>query len=314
MVCCFDWCCWSAVCGSQRGTQPQFQVETGPSVFVVFVIAEFLPRRALQARAVGGVRSAGARQRAGDQPQFQVETGANWAAVVFVIAVFLPRRALRPEAGGVVQGCSWSRGSGEVQPQFQVETGRGGGGGVRHCGVPSEAGAEARSWGGGAGVLPVSGRSAPVPGGDRAELGGVVFVIAEFLPRGRALPARGEGGAAGAAVSGRLSPSSSWRPGQGVRRVRHCGVPSEGRALAAPEAWGVLRSSGERAGSAPVPGGDRSRPGRGAAVHCWVASWASIDSMALTMRLHGSVSFRKVFGARKSWALARGAAVSPAHL
>ena len=108
------------------------------------------------------------------QPQFQVATGASWAAVDFVIAVFLPRRARGPEAGGGGAGAAGVTqergGSAPVPGRDRSELG---GGGLRHRGVPSEAGPRARSWRGRCGCCRVTqerGGSAPVPGRDRSEL------------------------------------------------------------------------------------------------------------------------------------------------
>ena len=201
------------------------------------------------------------------QPQFQVATGANWAAVDFVIAMFLPRRARGPEAGGGGAGAAGLTqergGSAPVPGRDRSELG---GGGLRHCGVPSEAGTEG------------------------PKLAGAVRVLLVH------------------AGAGRFSPSSRSRPERAGRRWTsslrcsfrggHRGPKAGGGGAGAA---GVTQGSGEVQPQFQVATG---ASWLGAAVHCWVASWASIDSMALTIVFMGRFLSHKVFDAQRSWALA----------
>ncbi len=114
-------------------------------------------------------------------------------------------------------------------------------------------------------------RSAPVPGGDRTELGGgrcSVIAVSLSLSR-RALKARSCGGWCGpAGAAGWSAPVPGGdRTELGGGGVRHRGVPFEAGAQG-PKLWGggaVQRM--QRAWSAPVPGGDRIELGGGGVRH-----------------------------------------------
>ena len=253
-------------------------------------------------KLAGAVRVLPGHARSGDvQPQVQVATGASWRRWIRH-AMFLPRRA-RPEAAGRYGAA----GSGaEVSPRSSA-TGSGPSGLVPvftsrrpECPARGRYGA-----GTGRDVQP------QVQVADRSELGGV-FVMRWSFRGGRRGPklagavrvcrvTRGAGEVQPQFQVDERSELAAWSSS--------CPVPSAGRAELgggtvtglqlefvmsvitevlrgghrARCCWGGARRV-QRAGQSPVPGAGRTGASWvGAAVHCWVASWASIDSMALTI-------------------------------
>ena len=206
----------------------------------------------------GAVRVLRSTRRSGEvQPQVQVATGASWAAVEFVIAVFLPRRAPRARSwrgrcGGAAGPRRERGGSAPVPGRDRSELG---GGGLRHCGVPSEAGPRARSWrgrcGGAAGLTQGAGRVSP---------------------------------------SSRSRPERAGRRWISSLRCSFRGGP-EGPKLAG-AVRGAAGSRGKRGGSAPVPGRDRSELARrGGPLLGGVLGEHRLDS--LDDRLHGAFPFTR---------------------
>jgi hypothetical protein len=199
------------------------------------------------------------RVRAGGQPQFQVETGASWAVVVFDITVFLSKRAQRPDAVGGSGGAGSGRGQ-RFSPSSRSRREQAG-----------------RWWCSTSRCSFRSGRNGPMLWGGPAGAGS----------------GRGQ----------RFSPSSRSRPGQGWSSCSSSRIPSKRTGAAARRCQGALVcwSCWERKTQPQfqVETGPTWATFACGVVHCWVASCASIDSMALTSVFIGSCLSKGRIRARK---------------